>query len=322
MIVQPKAFLPKNDTTIWRYFIDWKFEQFLGTFQEHHKWPQKTDSKTVHFNECGQIWFSYPWTFGDQLEGSLPDANKDPKQYCKKMAELQRLSAEDAEMREQHFLNFDSEALKECILSMSRICGVSCWHENDSESSDMWSLFVRGLNGVAIKTTVGQLLHGLKNAHSSPGRFSQPSVCSVEYVDHSTYFLPSDGFRNLLGIIQTDYSYENEVRLLAKSPGLAALPTKISRPVLLDPKKWSQASTVLSKDEKEDHIKKCGEECKAYSEEMKTKNEKGFNLPINLKGLINEVVFKSGSTNVYQKQVADKLRLVGVGDAEMRESTI
>ena len=34
---------------------------------------------------------------------------------------------------------------------------VSCWHQNEDESIAMWNLYPKGLDGVAIQTTVGDL---------------------------------------------------------------------------------------------------------------------------------------------------------------------
>ena len=241
---------PKSSTVIWRYMDDRKFESFLMKFSEHKQWEEMSRGKTVQFNAPGQLWFSYPWTFGDRLEGSLPEANKHPEEYCDRMAALMKLPPEEAARRKQLFLVANMSALHDCILSMAQICGVSCWHENKVEFKDMWDVFVKNTNGVAVKTTVGQMEHALAHAHNSPRSKAQPSVCAVGYVDHTKYILPKDGYRNLLGIIQSDFSYENELRFVAKSPDLAQVPTRIARPMPDNPADWEQVFTPLTKEER------------------------------------------------------------------------
>ena len=91
------------------------------------------------------------------------------------MAIIQGLSLEEAARRKRSFLAADTEALKYCVLSMAQVCGVSCWHANSGESAQMWEDFVVEKNGVAIRTTCGQLEHALAYAHNSPGRHAKTS---------------------------------------------------------------------------------------------------------------------------------------------------
>jgi len=311
---------PEDDIVIWRYLNDWKFRQLLGKFAEHDKWKPKTDEKVVYKNEPGQLWFSYPWTYGDDLEGSMPDANKDPKYYCDEMAKRLCLSAEEAEKRKRHFLSADTQTLQECVLAMASICGVSCWHENNSESRGMWKAFVRKGDGVAIRTTVGKLIHGLQYAYGSLAKAAKPSLASIKYVNHKDFFLPADGFRSLLGIIRKKYSYQNEIRLIAKSPKLSALSTKITRQVDLND--LEESFRPLKPSEKDQYIKSCGEYCASASEELQDKDELGFNVPIKLKGLIDELVIKSGSSAEFKDEVGELLAGVGLGDVAVRESSV
>lgn len=41
---------------------------------------------------------------------------------------------------------------------------INCWHEDDSESVAMWSLYAKGSDGVAISTTVGDLKKALNRS--------------------------------------------------------------------------------------------------------------------------------------------------------------
>jgi hypothetical protein len=238
------------------------------------------------------------------------------------MATLQKLSPEEAARRKQHFLAADTTTLKQCVLSMAQICGVTCWHANSDESADMWREFVPEQNGVAIRTTVGQLEHALGYAHNSPVRKAQPSVCAVGYVDHATYVLPADGYRNVLGIIQCDFSYESEVRFVAKSPYLANVPTTIKRQLPQDPAEWDAAFGKLSKEEKEAFIKDVGDRCAAAYTSARGKKLKGFNLPIILDGMINTIVLKAGCTSDYRTQVEEQLKQVGLANVPVADSTL
>jgi len=80
----------------------------------------------------------------------------------------QILSGQNGEFNGSAVYKFNSTAL------------ISCWHENERESVAMWRLYVSGREGVAVKTTVGNLLKVLK----APS-VRQPTIGRVRYEDAS-----------------------------------------------------------------------------------------------------------------------------------------
>ncbi len=313
---------PNSDTVLWRYLDDWKFEKFLEKFSEDEDWCEPSETKDHYCNDPGQLWFAYPRNFGDRFEGSLPDANDNPEEYCDRMAKLQGLSSEESARRKQRFLAADTAALKSCVLSMAQVCGVSCWHENGGESREMWEEFVVEKNGVAVRTTVGQLEQALAYAHNSPRKQAKPSVCAVGYVDHWAYFLPEDGFRNLLGIIQDSWSYESEVRFVAKSPALAKIPMIIKKALPEDPREWRGFIDGLKNESKEEYVKEVGDKCAAAYVDIRRTGSEGFNIPIKLEGLVSEIVLKSGCTSNYRATVKSQLQQAGLTGINISNSTL
>lgn len=317
-----EPFVPSPETVIWRYMDGWKFEELLKRFSEHEKWQQQEPgTRTVHFNDPGQLWFAFPSAFGDDKEGRFPDLNEDPKSYCDRMASLMGLSDEESARRQKRFLNADTKAMQDAIFFMAQLCGVSSWHVNTSEAADMWTEFVAEKNGVTIRSTCQQVEHGLSYAHNSPARRSSPSVCAVGYVDHSDYFLPHDDYRSLLSIVQESYSHENEVRFVAKSFGLATIPStmKVQMPIesaagISDEEEWIQR--------KSDFLTEYTNKIREAYIQNRTSNLDGFNLPVSLSGLFSEVVLAHGCSPKFEREVSQLLNDADCGDVPVRRSTI
>lgn len=108
----------EEDTTIWRYMDLGKFLSLIQT---------------------SKLWFSHTSKFDDPYEG----------RYSKEVAEeiqrdkwgIENPSEEDSEF----FIEDDADDY------------VSCWNRKGSQSVALWELYNKGSNGVAIKTTVGEL---------------------------------------------------------------------------------------------------------------------------------------------------------------------
>jgi len=310
------------DAIVWRYMDDWKFEDLLKRFSEHDRWqPAKVGTRTVHFNDPGQLWFGFSGSFGDSAEGTFPDPNEDPEKYCDRMAAHMGLSQDEAKDRKKRLLAADTKTIQDGIFFMAQLCGVSCWCANDSESKTMWNDFVAAKNGVAIRSTCGRVERSLKDARASPAKKASPSVCAVGYVDHANYFLPSDGFRGLLSIVQESWSHENEVRFVAKSPALAAIPTRISTALPSDPTKWSATIESVAA-EKEKYLADITAQARKALAEHRQSGEEGFHLPIVLSDFMLEVVIKPGSTSEYETTVQDHLRVSGCAQVPVRRSSL
>ncbi|MGH9343796.1 MAG: hypothetical protein ACRD19_08550 [Terriglobia bacterium] len=108
--------------------------------------------------------------------------------------------------------------LKRAYGFASKLAAVSCWHMNDCESVAMWKLYVRGPEGVAIRSTVGRL-KGL------PER-SDFVIGKVRYIDYETTTQPRidpacSWLQPYMLIFQKrrSYKHEQEVRLVLLNPG-------------------------------------------------------------------------------------------------------
>ena len=44
---------------------------------------------------------------------------------------------------------------------------LNCWHMNDNQSDAMWKIFLKTKNGIAIKSTVGNLINSLSNTEDN-----------------------------------------------------------------------------------------------------------------------------------------------------------
>jgi hypothetical protein len=317
-----EPFVPEPDTVIWRYMDDWKFEDLLKRFSEHSQWnQQKPGTRTIYLNDPGQLWFGFPGSFEDDNEGHYPDANENPSTYCDRMAAYMGLSADDAQRRKDRFLATDTASLRDGAFFMAQMCGVSCWHANPAESVDMWRNFVTKRNGVAVRATCRQVENSLAFALNSPARRASPSVCAVGYVDHADFFLPYDGCRALLSIVQESYSYENEVRFVAKSAAVAAIPTRISVSVPLDPTSWTVANEEWSQ-KKVDYIQDVANHARqAYAQQRATRAE-GFRLPVSLPALLSEVVLKPGCDSDYESTVHQLLQQAGCQHVTVTHSSL
>ncbi|MBV5330624.1 MAG: DUF2971 domain-containing protein [Chlorobium sp.] len=90
---------------------------------------------------------------------------------------------------------------------------ISCWHMNDHENMAMWNNY-SGSDGIAIKTTVGDLRRSIENDPVTT------FFCEVEYKSEeeiSKLDLKSNLY--LPVIYKTlPYAYENEVRMCISSP--------------------------------------------------------------------------------------------------------
>jgi hypothetical protein len=87
--------------------------------------------------------------------------------------------------------------------------GISCWHRSDCESAALWSLYVPLGFGVAIQSTVGQIISGVAALDRTV------ELLEVDYVDYNQEELPSDP-SILLGRKRLEFRYENEVRFLLR----------------------------------------------------------------------------------------------------------
>ena len=85
--------------------------------------------------------------------------------------------------------------------------GISSWHRSQRESAALWSLYIaRGL-GVAIQSTVLDLLSAL----TADGR--EIRACGIKYIDYKDQRLGDDPL-TLLSHKRSEFEYEREIRFI------------------------------------------------------------------------------------------------------------
>ena len=90
---------------------------------------------------------------------------------------------------------------------------VNCWHESKYESDAMWKLYLRGNEGIAIRTQFGRFRKALE--HSAKSIFAG----RVRYVDYATAQIP---FGNTLQAVlykRISFEHEREVRAVIMDTG-------------------------------------------------------------------------------------------------------
>lgn len=113
---------PDNEDPIWRYMDLGKFISLIQT---------------------NQLWFSHTSNFNDPYEG----------RYSKEVAEEIQ--------KEKWSIENPSDEDSRFFMEGGGDDYVSCWNMKDGQSVALWESYVEGNNGVAIKSTVGDLYTAL-----------------------------------------------------------------------------------------------------------------------------------------------------------------
>lgn len=91
---------------------------------------------------------------------------------------------------------------------------VNCWHENDYESDAMWKIFLKSNNGIAIKSSIGQIKKSLEKCDK------KISIGSVQYTNNSEKtlgeILDESETKRVHPIVhkRISFMHEREVRLI------------------------------------------------------------------------------------------------------------
>jgi hypothetical protein len=132
----------------------------------------------------------------DPYEGFLGEAT---------IAEIRRRPDMD-EKSKQTLLKLHEDAKK--------LLYVSCWHMNEQESAAMWSLYIRGGEGLAIQTTVKRLMDSFAVAMDI-----DVSVGEVQYIDYRSERI---GWANIFAPVlrkRASFAHEHELRaIVARTP--------------------------------------------------------------------------------------------------------
>ncbi|NQT70293.1 MAG: hypothetical protein HQ552_12010 [Desulfobacteraceae bacterium] len=128
---------------------------------------------------------------GDSFEGSFPNPPK-------KRALVSFLDKND---RERYYA--------EKIKAESRFYYVNCWHGNDSESDAMWKIYVKGNQGIAVRSTFQKLRDSLQKAPQTIW------IGKVNYLDDFTWsIVPTDPTIHACMAKRKCFRHEEEIRLI------------------------------------------------------------------------------------------------------------
>jgi hypothetical protein len=164
--------VPQGNAVLWRYL---NLSHFLGLLSE----------RELHFASLDE--------FEDKWEGACP--------------EVLKIDLTDAGKDMKEFGEFVTDNDKRAI-GRSR---VLCWHQNDVESVAMWKLYTRGLDGVAIQTTVTRLKASL---HAEERDIK---IGLVRYADHADPLVFGKNAPQGVAAVflkRRSFEHENEVRLV------------------------------------------------------------------------------------------------------------
>lgn len=174
--------VPGPDQPVWRYYPTSKF---LAALQD------------------GSLWFSRLDQFDDPFEGYGPLGNMasltgpiEPPESISEHETVVRTDRSRSEVLEEY------ERLRQYVF-------VNCWSMGEEESAAMWKSFVPDGDGVAVRSTVGDLLASIERASTADF-----SANTVAYVEHWQEVIESDDRLAHLCCKPLAYEYEREFRLV------------------------------------------------------------------------------------------------------------
>jgi hypothetical protein len=181
---------PNPTYTVWRYMNLDKFESILK-------------------NEA--LFFCRADRFSDPFEGSIP---KREAEY--RIEERRKIS-------NYYGKEFDPSKAKKSIKSLSNLHirfkkqhVVNCWHTNNHENDLMWRLYLDSNEGIAIKTTVGNLIKSFLATEESI------NISNVRYLNYETDIwydaksYPLESYNMFVPLVhkRIEFKHEEEIRLI------------------------------------------------------------------------------------------------------------
>lgn len=179
--------IPDDDTLVWRY-ID--FTQLISILERE------------------SLWFNRADLFDDPLEGSISRAN---------------VATRELRYEETDIPLPALETLSQAIRGHRKTTYLNCWHLNSYESAAMWEQYSTNGQGIAIQTTVGDLIDALTD---EPGVFISggdiPDDANkinrlikfgrVRYIDYDRQLIPENNLYAPVFHKRLSFSHENEFR--------------------------------------------------------------------------------------------------------------
>ena len=177
---------------IWRYMDFTKFVKML-----------KSDS--LYFNRANLL--------GDPFEAAYTRPME--KEYAAAMAISRELISGNLATTDElgnymrsHAMSFHDTYAKFAIKSFY----VNCWHINANESAAMWKLYMKSGEGVAIQSTVGQLI---KAANRSTDTVY---IGEIKYLDYNNESFDRGNSFNAIVCKRQSFAHERELRAVIYKP--------------------------------------------------------------------------------------------------------
>ncbi len=136
-------------------------------------WRYRTFRKYASLIQRRALWFSKLEIFEDMQEGKMPElARSELKRQHRDMEKW--FPDEDRKRQVRQFVATNEEDGRELIVA-------SCWFIGERESLQMWTEYAKDDQGVAIKTTVRDLIQSLELFHN------ECWIGKVNYVDITSH---------------------------------------------------------------------------------------------------------------------------------------
>lgn len=191
-IDHPSLIKVNPDNTIYRYLTLEKLEYLLRDC-------------ALYFRRCD----GNP---DDIFEGSVPQAEvRNRELEIKRVASFfnNPISDNEAKQKSNNIGNLQEKLTKSFV--------VNCWHINDGESDAMWRLYLKKEPGVAIKSTVKNLIDSLNDTNE------QIYLRKINYINYDSDIYstsrpkPYDVLTPCL-TKRSEFAHENELRLILHIP--------------------------------------------------------------------------------------------------------
>lgn len=174
------------DSKIWRYMSIEKFEKIL-------------QSKSLYFASAEQF------VDNDNHEGAITE-----KEY------QNRLFLFKNTLLDEDKLKFAIEQTENAFKPLREYNKISCWHLNNEENFAMWSYYQGKNKGVAIVSTIKDLLESLGEYKIEDTYGAEDiNIGKVNYINYETDEMSERyGFLTPYFYKRKFYEYENELRLI------------------------------------------------------------------------------------------------------------
>jgi hypothetical protein len=170
------------------------------------------------------LFFTRADRFEDKWEGALTRNNL--KKWERRLVEGGLAEPENA-----------MSVLRESFREQRQHTYICCWHLGEHESAAMWKLYVKGFEGVALRTTTSGLTGAL-------ARYPDHDIFvgKVTYLDYDKEILPDNGLLAPLLCKRKSFEHEHEARAVIS----ARPPTTLQDLVKAVPPKAPVADRGLS----------------------------------------------------------------------------